>query len=106
MNDFPRMLYRQPATSSDALALQDGAYDWRIVADDAGMDAAMADGWHLTPSEAKAAQEAEQEPEAPVDDTPPTRAELEAKAHELGIRFDGRWGDKKLYDAIAAALKD
>ena len=22
MNDFPRMLYRQPATSSDALALQ------------------------------------------------------------------------------------
>ena len=39
------------------------------------------------------------------DDAPPTRAELEQKAAELGIKFDGRWGDKRLGEAIAAALK-
>jgi hypothetical protein len=37
---------------------------------------------------------------APQDDAPPTRDELEAKATELGIRFDGRTGDKKLGQLI------
>lgn len=103
------MLYRQPAVAGDQLALQDGTYDWSVVANAEALDAAAADGWHLTPADAKGAHEAaqaEQEAEAPVDDTPPTRAELEAKAHDLGLKFDGRWGDKKLADAIASALKD
>jgi hypothetical protein len=34
----------------------------------------------------------------------PTRAELEAKAFELGIKFDKRLGDKKLAAAIEKAL--
>ena len=38
------------------------------------------------------------------DDAPPTREELEAKAKELGIRFDGRTGDKKLGQLIQDRL--
>lgn len=41
---------------------------------------------------------------APEDDAAPTRAELEAKAKELGIRFDGRTGDKKLGQLIQDRL--
>ena len=41
---------------------------------------------------------------APQDDAAPTRAELEAKATELGIRFDGRTNDKKLGQLIQDRL--
>jgi hypothetical protein len=41
---------------------------------------------------------------APEDGAPPTRAELEAKATELGIRFDGRTKDKKLGQLIQDRL--
>jgi hypothetical protein len=41
---------------------------------------------------------------APEDNAAPTRAELEAKAKELGIRFDGRTGDKKLGQLIQDRL--
>ena len=40
----------------------------------------------------------------PEDDAPPTRTELEAKAKELGIKFDGRTGDKKLGQLIQDKL--
>jgi hypothetical protein len=39
-----------------------------------------------------------------TDEAPPTRAELEAKATELGIKFDGRTGDKKLGQLIQDRL--
>jgi hypothetical protein len=39
------------------------------------------------------------------DDAPPTRAELEAKAAELGIKIDKRWSDKTLGERIDEALK-
>lgn len=43
--------------------------------------------------------------QAPLaDNTPPTRAELEAKAAELGITIDGRWRDAKIASLIAEAL--
>lgn len=41
---------------------------------------------------------------APEDDAAPTREELEAKATELGIRFDGRTKDKKLGQLIQDRL--
>ena len=44
------------------------------------------------------------EPEPVSDDTEPTREELEAKATELGIRFDGRTKDKKLGQLIQDRL--
>ena len=40
------------------------------------------------------------------DDAPPTRAELEAKATELGIKFDGRTKDKKLGQLIQDKLSE
>ncbi len=51
-----------------------------------------------------AAQVVEVEDIAPEDDAAPTRAELEAKATELGIRFDGRTKDKKLGQLIQDRL--
>lgn len=45
------------------------------------------------------------EADAPDEDAPPTRAELEAKATELGIPFNGRTSDKKLSGLIATALQ-
>lgn len=46
--------------------------------------------------------------EAPVpdDDAPPTRAELEQKARELGVKFDGRTSDGTLLRRINAAMKE
>ena len=40
-----------------------------------------------------------------ADNAKPTRAELEQKATELGLKFDGRTSDRKLSDAIEAKLK-
>lgn len=39
------------------------------------------------------------------ENAPPTREELEAKATELGIPFNGRTTDKKLSGLIATALQ-
>ncbi len=43
--------------------------------------------------------------EVPQDDAPVTRAELEAKATELGIPFNGRTSNKKLSGLIATAMQ-
>jgi hypothetical protein len=115
MDRFPQMLYCFPAAGPDIAALQDGAYGTRIVADEAEFDAALAECWCETSPAARAAHEQRQAAAAleaaaasakPADETtPPTRAELEAKATELGIKFDGRSSNKKLGDQIAAALE-
>lgn len=42
----------------------------------------------------------------PENDALPTREELEAKATELGIRFDGRTKDKKLGQLIQDRLSE
>jgi hypothetical protein len=46
------------------------------------------------------------EPEPINEDAEPTREELEAKATELGIRFDGRTKDKKLGQLIQDRLSE
>ena len=61
----------------------------------------LAAGWFLTTPEAKAAHEA---PAEPKEDSKPTREELEQKATELGLKFDGRTSDRKLSDLIDAKL--
>ena len=103
--EFPRMVYR----AGSMVELESGRYDWRIVADAAALEQAQAEGWHLDQYAAKAAAEgvpvAEDAPsDETADNAPPTREELEHKAQELGIKFDGRWGDKKLAAAIAEKL--
>lgn len=46
---------------------------------------------------------AEAEPEAEVEDLPPTLDELKAEAVALGIVVKGNWGAKKLGEEIAKA---
>lgn len=53
-----------------------------------------------------AAQAATAQAIVPEDDALPTREELEAKATELGIRFDGRTKDKKLGQLIQDRLSE
>lgn len=95
-NLFPVMLYKP----GKQYQLAEGSFDTLIAHDEAEKDAAQAAGWRLTPLEAKA--------KAPVpdDDAPATRAELEQKADELGIKHDKRTSDAKLAAKIAAELKD
>lgn len=98
--------------------LESGWYDLLVVNTKDELDAALADGWFLDQYAAKAAALAAQPAAAagagdaganaavvPADAAPPTRAELEQKAAELGVKFDGRVSDKTLAERIAAALK-
>ncbi len=60
----------------------------------------------LLREQALAAQAQEVAEIEPADDAAPTREELEAKATELGIRFDGRTKDKKLGQLIQDRLSE
>lgn len=84
--EFPRLVYQSASTHK--LARDADEYDRLISA-----------GWYATVPEALAGRH-----EHPIDDSPPTRAELEAKATELGLKFDGRNSDAGLSRMIAAAL--
>ncbi len=46
------------------------------------------------------------EPQPVDDNAPPTRQELEQQATLLGIKFDGRTTDKRLFDRISEAMKE
>lgn len=94
------MIYRAGGNE----AIHGGHFSTLIVEDDVELAAALEAGWFLTTTEARAPK-VEAVIRASDDDAPPTRAELEQKANELGLKFDGRTGDKKLGDMIAAALK-
>lgn len=101
------MLYKAPGPHD----IHGGHFDYTIVdADEEGaIEAAKADGWFETTTEAKEAFEASKPkaPEQKPDDLlSPTRAELETKANELGIKFNDKTSDKKLSDLIQATLEN
>lgn len=89
---FPTLVYKCPGNHH----CMGGTYDYQGVADEAALDLAMTNGWFLTLPEAISG-EAE-------DVTAPTRDELEAKAIELKIPFDGRTTDKRLAEKIDFVL--
>ena len=103
----PTMLYKSPGPHE----IHGGKFDYTIFDEDE-VEQAIADGWSLTTTEAKevAAKKAEFMSAVtagqPADSAPPTRAELEAKAVELGLKFDGRYSDKTLGEMIEAKLKE
>ena len=98
MNTYPRMLYRAGGPHE----IHGGRFDTLIVGSEVEQAAAQADDWHETTPHALAALE---KPTAvPDDDAPPTRAELEQKAAELGIKIDGRWSDTRLVNEITKKL--
>lgn len=109
------MLYRAPGSHE----LHGVMVDYTVV-DASAVPEMLAAGWCLSPIEAAdAAVTAHAAANPPSEafvalmedsaamnyDAPPTRAELEAKALELGIRFDGRTSDKKLGALISASLE-
>jgi hypothetical protein len=99
MTDFPRMVYK----AGGAEEIHGGRFSTLIAHDADELESALADGWFLTTPEAVEAAKA---PATPDDSVPPTRDEIERKAAELGIKFDGRTSDKKLRYMIAATLED
>jgi len=97
--EFPTLVYKCPGSHQRP----GGTYSYKGVQDADEHASALADGWFATLPEAIEGKPTEAP--APAADAPPTRAELEQKATELGIKFDGRTGDKKLAEAIAAKVK-
>jgi len=93
---FPTLVYKCPGDHH----CTGGTYSYAAVADEAELAAKRALGWFLTLPEAMAG-----ESEEPADNAPPTRAELEAKATELGIKFDGRTTDAALMRRIESELE-
>lgn len=97
------MLYRSPGPHE----IHGGHFDYTIVdADEEGaIEAAKAEGWFETTDEAKAAaNEAKAQREAELN-APPTRAELETKAKELGVQFGKKTTDEELGKLIQAKLE-
>ena len=92
---FPTIVYRCPGDHHRA----GGTYGFLGVSDSAGLVLALSSGWFLTLPEAIEGKSAE-----PADDSPPTRAELEVKASELGLKFDGRTSDRRLIEMIEHEL--
>lgn len=86
--NLPTLVYRCPGDHHCA----GGTYAYLGVSEQHQLDDALSGGWFLTLPEAIAG-EAE-------DGSAPTRGELEAKATELGIKFDGRTTDKVLAEKI------
>lgn len=80
-----------------------------MVADQAEWDEALRSGWNTSVDLALAAEDAlkaSQRLSAELtenDDAPVSRAEMEAMASQLGIKFDGRTTDKALMRKIEVA---
>ncbi len=110
--EYPALVYKDKGPHQRA----GGTYDHKLVETDQEFDAALADGWFPTLPEAiegkLVAQEGtlgltntdDQGQDQAKDNEPPTRAELEAKAVELGIKFGAKTTDKQLGNLIAAKL--
>ena len=103
--EFPRFVFKDHGPHQRA----GGSYDHALVESQAEFDAALKAGWFATLPEALEAKPVPPPPVVvpppPADDAPPTRAELEVKAKELGIEFSPNIGDKKLLERIQAALE-
>lgn len=92
MTEFPTLVYRD----GGPYQRRGGTFSSIPVNDQDELEAALADGCVTHPDLIGKAVD--------QDNAPPTRAELEAKATELGLKFDGRTSDRKLLAAIDAAL--
>ena len=109
MTSFPTILYKTPGPHKKP---RGGTYKTTGAADKAEFDELLKKGWFPSYEEAAAGKaagkiiEAAEAFEDAVDEvSAPTRDELEAKAKELGVSFNGRTSDKKLAERIAEALE-
>lgn len=103
MDKFPALVYRCPGPHQRP----GGTFGHKAVASKEEESAALADGWFLTVPEAITGETQATRPDTTqvVRESPPTRAELEQKATELGLKFDKTPSNDALNKAIAGALK-
>lgn len=85
---YPVMVYK----GIGPFQREHGTYDYKAVGSDDEYNASISDGWFPSLPEAVDG--------FLNDKTPPTRAEMEAKATELGIPFTARTKDAKLLRLI------
>jgi len=106
MTEFPALVYK----AAGKYVRPNGTYDFTGVVDAEDLAKKLADGWYPSIEAAVEAKKPQQKPVEPVsepsvdDNAPPTRQELETKAAELGIKFDGRYSDKRIGQLIEEAL--
>lgn len=104
--EFPSLVYKAEGKH----IRPHGTYDYVGVNNQQELDEKLKDGWFKSLEDAIEGKAAATSPakapsEPALDDfAPPTRAELETKATELGIKFDGRFSDKKIAQLIDEAL--
>lgn len=97
--EFPRLVFKVPGPMVRA----GGTYAHRAVEDADDLAEAIDDGWAESIPDAIA--DADRRAAALIanpEAAPPTRAELEQKAGQLGIAFDARISDKRLAKLIDA----
>lgn len=82
---YPALVYRGKGAHQRA----GGTYAYKLVENQVEFDAALADGWFATLPVAI-------EQNAMDVGKPQTRAELEQKANELGIKFNDKTSNKRL----------
>ncbi len=90
------MLYKCPGPHD----IHGGKFDHTTV-DETEIEEALADGWHLTTTDAKAAHEASTRPDS---DAPATRDELKQKADQMGLVYAPNVPTAKLAEMIDVAL--
>ncbi len=107
---FPSLVYKSPGPHWGPPGK---TYAYLGVKDEKALQAALGAGWHRTLPEACAdapeplqalALPAPSIEEPPLDNGPPTRAELTQKAAQLGVKIDGRWSDSKLSALVTEAV--
>jgi hypothetical protein len=96
--DFPRSLFKSPGDQW----VGGGSFAIEHVEDLAQYHAAKKAGWFDSVPEALESFRSGKVAE-PEDNAPPTRAEMEQRAKELGIKFDGRTTDAALLRKISEA---
>jgi hypothetical protein len=114
MTEFPSFVYKGKGKHQG----NGGTFDLLVVQNAEELSEKLSEGWFLNHGEAIEASKSKgfaatpvSKPVEPVsepvldDSAPPTRKELETKATELGIKFDGRYSDKRLLQLIEEALK-
>ena len=98
LNEYPKMLYKFPSTTTEFAELQGGdKYDVLIVDSVKMEEDSLSDGWFLTSPEAKSGK-------VEIVTGPPTREELEQKATELKIKFSKKTDDAELERFIGMAV--
>lgn len=123
---FEDIVYRCPGEHS----LPGGSYAYRGVKSEEELEKALSEGWFNTIGEAVEGKHlpkvdaekderekleaeqaekdriaAEEKAKKDAESTPPTREEMEVKAKELGVKFDGRTSDEKLLERINEKLE-